>query len=442
MEKFEIDFTDKEITPWGGISLMRQMLQKMDIERVLTKISLPEQGSNRGYSPIQLILNFWVGIWCGANRFEHLEVTRQDEVIKDIFSRERMPGSKSFQRYFQKFNQATNERVFDQLYGWFFDNLHFDNYTPDFDSTVMTRYGEQEGAKRGYNPQKKGRKQHHPLLAFISDIKMIANLWLRAGNTGASTNFFGFLEDTLSKLQDKRVGLIRCDSGFYGKDIFEYLEGNNPKKVTYPYIIAAKFYLPLKRKLAGHHPWLVLDEGLEIGESTYQAEDWDKPRRIIMIRQEITKRPKAVGKQLGLFEDETIYKNYRYSCYVTDSDLPTKTVYDLYRGRCDSENRIKEIKYDFGGDSFNVRDFWATEAALNFVMMAYNLMSLFRQVILGGQSQPFLKTIRYRAFAIGAYFIKDGNSRILKLSLAMKRRTWFMGLWNKSSAFEWPFSPA
>ncbi|WP_370870927.1 transposase, partial [Hydrogenophaga sp.] len=47
--------------------------------------------------------------------------------------------------------------------------------------------------------------------------------------------------------------------------------------------------------------------------------------------------------------------------------------------RANCENRIKELKYDFAADNFNMKDFWATEAALNTVMLAYNLMSLFRQ---------------------------------------------------------------
>lgn len=34
--------------------------------------------------------------------------------------------------------------------------------------------------------------------------------------------------------------------------------------------------------------------------------------------------------------------------------------------------------------------------------------------------------------------VKDGNSRIVKLSLAMKRREWFLGLWNKKSLFSLP----
>ncbi|MFQ6116251.1 MAG: hypothetical protein ACE5NG_19510 [bacterium] len=35
------------------------------------------------------------------------------------------------------------------------------------DSTVFTRYGTQQGAERGYNPHKPGRRSHYPLLAFV-----------------------------------------------------------------------------------------------------------------------------------------------------------------------------------------------------------------------------------------------------------------------------------
>jgi len=42
-------------------------------------------------------------------------------------------------------------------------------------------------------------------------------------------------------------------------------------------------------------------------------------------------------------------------------------------GRADCENRIKELKADFGLDSFNVDYFYATGAALGFAMLAYNL---------------------------------------------------------------------
>ena len=74
----QLSFTDKEITPWGGLSLMSRLLKKAGFREALQEAGLPLKGSNRGYEPEQLIEQFLIGVWCGANRFEHMEVTRHD----------------------------------------------------------------------------------------------------------------------------------------------------------------------------------------------------------------------------------------------------------------------------------------------------------------------------------------------------------------------------
>ena len=284
--------------------------------------------------------------------------------------------------------------------------------------------------------KKPGRNSHHPLMAFVADVRMTVNFYLRSGNAYTTNNFYNFLENTFERLEGKTIGLLRADSGFYDKKIFEYLE-NRLKPVNY--IIAAKFYRPLKLAIAREKTYLRLDDAIEISDTMYQSPDWENPRRMIIARQEINTRPKATGKQLRLFGEEEVYKDYRYSCFITNLRLSAKMIWDAYRNRADAENWIKELKEDFGADSFNVEDFFATESALNFVMMGYNLMSLFRQAILNTKTRPQLKTLRYRVFAIGAYITKNGNDRILKLSLAMKRRSWFEGLWSSTNLFSWPF---
>ena len=140
-----------------------------------------------------------------------------------------------------------------------------------------------------------------------------------------------------------------------------------------------------------------------------------------------------------MFLEEEIHKNYRYSAYVTNLKLAPAEVWRIYRGRADAENRIKELKYDFGFDSFNLNGFYATEAALTFAMIAYNLMALFRTFVLQEKTQKTLATLRYRTFAIGAYFEKVNDKLVLKIALNKKRRDWFSGLWNYSKVFEYPF---
>ena len=260
-------------------------------------------------------------------------------------------------------------------------------------------------------------------------------MWLRSGNTSSANNFLAFLEDTLSKLKNKTVGLIRLDSGFFNSDILDYLETK-----AMDYIIAAKFTHPIQRLIVNSNNWIVLDTGIEICEQIYQSDSWLKPRRIVVVRQRIKDRPNAPGKQLGLFSEEEIYKNYRYSAYTTNMKLPPAEIWRIYRGRAEAENRIKELKYDFGFDSFNLKDFYATEAALTFSMIAYNLMSLFRTFVLQEKTQKTLSTLRYRTFAIGAYFEKINGKLVLKIALNKKRRAWFDGLWNHAKIFDYPFA--
>jgi hypothetical protein len=111
------------------------------------------------------------------------------------------------------------------------------------------------------------------------------------------------------------------------------------------------------------------------------------------------------------------------------------------KGRADCENRIKELKADFGFDPFNMQHFAATEAALNFVVIAYNILSLFKQAVLQTNTLHQLKTLRYKIFAIGGYITKSGNQRLLNLSLNMKQRKWIQGIWIESLNFSWPFVP-
>lgn len=165
----KIAFTDKEITPWSGMIFMKKLLDRTGLLSKLISADLPRQDSNRGYDPIQLITCFLVSVWCGANRFEHLEVIRFDDVLRKIFGFKQMTGHKAYQRYFNKFTIAINQRLFNKVSQWFFSQVKLDNYTLDIDFTVITRYGSQQGAKRGYNPNKRGRNSHHLLLAFMDE---------------------------------------------------------------------------------------------------------------------------------------------------------------------------------------------------------------------------------------------------------------------------------
>ena len=424
---FEIRFTSGEVTAWGGLALLKRMLDTIGFRTAAQSWDLPQPGSNRGYPPIPIIEQFIVSIWCGANRFAHAEITRFDKTLTRLFEWKKGAGHKAIVRLFAKFDMVRNEQVQAQIYRWIFDRIRLDRVTLDLDSTVITRYGIREGSAKGYNPTKPGRLSHHPLLAFVAECRMVANFWLRPGNSSSANNTLQFLESTLHHLGNKIVGLLRADSGFYDDAILTFLQGRSIN-----YIISAKLTQGLQRAIAEQVTWWSVERGLEIGELTYRAQGWCAPRRLVVVRQHIVHRKHAVGKTMSLFADDPDMQGWRYGAMVTTSSLPALEIWRSYRGRADCENRIKELKADFGLDSFNVNDFYATEAALGFTMLAYNLMSLFRQAVLRGSVQHTLATLHHKVFAVGAFWHKNPDKRQLNLAVNRQRRAWFEGLWSNA----------
>jgi len=431
----DYQYSDKPVTPWGGMLQMKRLIDKSGVSKKLFEIGLPEGKSNNCIPAIDLVEAFWVSVWIGAFRFSHTAVVRMDETLRNIFGWKRVASGVTFTRFFGKFSWPENSRVFTALNHWFFNQITFDNYTLDVDSSVMTRYGEQQGSRVGYNPKKRGRPSHHPLFAFVADLRMVANCWLRSGDTASATSCIHFLEETFEVLKGKTVGLFRADSGFCSQSILAFLE-----KRAIPYVVAGRLHAVLQIKIKDVKAWNVLDRGLWIAEFTYKAKGWSTERRVVVIRQSIPLRPKATGKKLKLFDDALYYEHYRFHCFFTNQALPAEQIWNQYKGRGDAENRIAELKADFGAEGFCLDNFYATEAAMRMVMVAYNLMSLYRLFSRQTTVHPRLSTLRFNCFAVGSWVVKQGSKTILKMSVPLKRRQWFDGLFDNIRRTQLPLS--
>ncbi len=59
---------------------------------------------------------------------------------------------------------------------------------------------------------------------------------------------------------------------------------------------------------------------------------------------------------------------------------------------------------------------------LSYLMMAYNIMALFKHQVLNSTMQ--LKTLRAYCFAIGSWITNHANEEVLNIALPQKRRAW------------------
>lgn len=270
---------------------------------------------------MEVIKTFMVSIWIGGNRFAHCGWIRYDTVLKAIFNWKEIPTESTYSRFFRKFDQKRNDEVFPAIQQWFYSHFTIPKITLDLDSTVIERYGKQEGSKKGYNPRKRGRPSQHPLIAFVSELKPVVNGWLRPGNTSSANNMESFLEETFRILGGEKIGLLRADNGFSSGKCLNHFESHNIS-----YIVSAKFHSAIKRMLMRDIQWIPIKKGLWVGEFQYKAERWAKSRRCVVVRKDTQVYPDAAGHLLPLFPELKPDTLYRYSLMFTNLTLPALQV--------------------------------------------------------------------------------------------------------------------
>jgi hypothetical protein len=317
-----------------------------------------------------------------------------------------------------KSNEFFAEKLWDFLFRRVIplDQINEDVLT--FDSTVITRYEDQQGANKGYNPKKRGRKSHHPIFAFLNKSRYVVNLWNRSGRASSGNGIVEFCNQTLERLSGKiSIKMILADSGYY---LAEFLDSLEEKSIDY--VISAPMQQSLQHKIYQQETWRDLGDGISLAEFMFQhrSEKWKVDRRYIVIRKDLNTTGKETpGKKLTIFpeEDEKIF-NYKYGLYITSSDGPAEELWRTYRLRANDENVIKENKEDFGLEGFSQNGFYATEAAMLVRIMFYNILNLFRQKMLPEtESRERLQTLRPKYFITPAVLGRDGKSPVLRLGI-------------------------
>jgi len=181
---------------------------------------------------------------------------------------------------------------------------------------------------------------------------MVANFWLRPGNTSSSNNILEFLESTLRHRGNKTIELLCADNGFFDDAVMKFLVDK-----SIAFIISARWNQPLQQAIISRCKFWIIEPIWEVGEISYQAQGWTQARRIVVVRQSIKERAQAPDKTLRLFADDPEVQGWRYGLMVTSLALPSLQIWRLYRGRGGCENRIKELNTDFGLDSVNMAEF-------------------------------------------------------------------------------------
>jgi hypothetical protein len=418
-ERIEVAYTDKPVSGWGGLVAVVRYFDRKGLRPLLTR-ALPDGRTSPNQIPVvDIVLALFAAVLTGGRRFAHVERLRGDRVVQTVLGIARMPSAMTLTRYFGGFVRSQVEHLSQVLWSVVAHGLRSPvlGMVLDLDSTVFERYGEQEGSLKGHNPRKHGRPSHHPLLAMLAEAKLVVHAWLRSGNAGSARGVGGFLAETLARLGPAfRLYALRADAGFFVREFLEDLESRR-----LPYAIAVRMTPHLRREIVGVRTWRSFAPGLEAAELSYQAVSWRTARRLVVVREELRERPDAKGRRL------IEVPGYTFHGVVTTLPLEPVAIWRFYNSRADCENRLKELKEDFGANGFCLQSFDGTEAVFRLICFLFNLLALFKRDITHNES-PRLATLRTDTLVVGAIVGADGRKTVLRLGLRGERRERFAQL--------------
>jgi len=429
-ESIRVGFTEQKVSGRAGLATFAGFLQWHSVsallQRALPRLPHQRRAGRRPLPMEDLAVGFVSGILAGAQKLTHVAHLRADPLIAPLLGIERIASQSSFTRFFARFgNAAVNLRSFRPLWRWALQRLpsRRDGYCLDLDSTrLLHEDGHQEGVAVGYTP--KGIKPClHPLLAVLEEPKLVANFWLRAGNTRCDNNVVPFTLEVLDSLPAHlRLRLVRADAGFCEARWLELLESQRLQ-----YIVAARLATPLAQLCRRDTIWQhSAVPGTDVAEVWHRELGWTRERRIILVRHCVEEKERPGGKKL------LDVPGYLFQAFVTN--LPAAVspidVWRDYNPRAGCEGVIKQLDADFALGKLCLKSFFATEAAMVLAVFAYNLCILFQRH-LGWLDRVTAATLRFRLFTTGGIISRSGGRTTVRLSVPTAQRHWWRALFEK-----------
>lgn len=406
-----------QATFWGYVALRK-------VRTLLTTVLPHHPTSPNARPPVETALGFIAGILAGADKLARMAHLRGDPVLPELLEVKRLPSQSRLSRWLAVFTAAKNLHVFRALWRWSMERLpsRAGGYTLDLDSTALVHEdGHQEGVRVGHT--RLGLKPClHPLLAVLSEVKLVAQFWLRSGDAHCASNVVGFTQELLANLpRHLRLRLIRADSGFHFDPWLALLEEKGLR-----YIVVADLSVRVQTHIKKETRWQpTAVPGVEVTDLIYESKYASRSRRMVILRRRVEDE-RGGGKLL------VSCPGYKYQALLTN--LPWTVgpleVWRDYNGRAGIEGVIKELRSGFGLAGLCCQKFPATEAALCLAVFTYNLVTLFCRH-LGWLERVNIGTLRYRLFGCAGIISRPQNRTTLKLGIPPPNRAWWQQVWEK-----------
>jgi len=379
-------FSGSNITRFSGLNTISGYMNKQGIIRLISSHFPTRRHNATKFGVNQILLAVVFASLSGINRICHMANFTGDGLVRVLLNLKKAINENTISVTLKKLGQSgartLQTLLLDNNSRWL-DQTGLGSITLDADSTVKPVFGSQQGAAKGYNPTKKNGMSYHPLLVFVSEMKLLYHSWFRTGSAYTSNGIVDFLHEVRSSLPGRiKSVFFRADSGFFAGELLDILESWG-----WNYLIKVK--LKNLDSLLYHQNWEPVkgkdDEW--VCHFTYKAKGWSKPRTLKAIRT-VTKEV-----ELSYLGQSHKVQEYEHACYISSLEYDAHHLHKIYKQRSTSETWIEQVKNHTMAGSTLTDNFWANDILWQLSVFAYNLSVMVRT-----GKKKFLKQ-EHRTFA-------------------------------------------
>ena len=399
----------RNLTDGGGLVLVRKLFDRFGLAGWIDGRAKKEKGFFRP----GLMTEVWIALLLyGGGVIDDLPLLDR-RGVRRIFGWVRVPDPTTFGRWLRRANGRMVPLLDELLWRmvrqrWALGGGVPKKLTLMLDSTVVVRYGQkQAGAEKGYNPKKRGRPSHHPLVAFGKETGDCLGVRWRAGNAHTAEGAREWLEELVGRLKGAGVGeiTVRLDKGFISREMVETLQQ-----------LDVFFLLKVPR-----YPWLEgfrkqwhhSKKGKEIfpeGEQLWSATGSLWGARLLTIQ---TRKPLRTGE--GTLDLDTYEVGLQADILTNIPGIHALTAWRRYNAGAVVEHRIEElIQLSTGKTAVN--DLGGNALLWGLSAVTYQTLHTLRQHCLNGSwrtAQP--KRIRLWMIRLPAKLTTHGRKVYLQM---------------------------
>jgi len=158
------DFDGKNLTAYGGLLPVGTLLERIGF-RQLVEETLKVKRQTRAMPAYQFILAMVLACYVGFSRLHHLRFLQREPMLTGILGVLRLPPQCTFWRFLASLHGSVAGQLLEvqrclRQRVWEAANVRLSAVVLNTDTTVHTLFGNQMGARKGYNPKNKGKKSY------------------------------------------------------------------------------------------------------------------------------------------------------------------------------------------------------------------------------------------------------------------------------------------